>query len=47
MATWPQLIRTRFWVSRINVKKIAFGHKEHITDKKMGVSFFIETLHKQ
>ena len=24
--------------SKINVKKIAFGNKEHITDKKMGVS---------
>ena len=22
---------------QINVKKIAFGNKEHITDKKMGV----------
>ena len=31
----------------INVKKIAFGSKEHTRDKKMGVSVFIETLHKQ
>ena len=31
----------------INVKKIAFGNKEHTTDKKMGVSnllrFFISS----
>ena len=30
----------RFWYT-INVKKIAFGTKEHTTDKKMGVSFFL------
>ena len=26
---------------QINVKKIAFGNKEHITDKKMGVSVLL------
>ena len=31
----------------INVKKIAFGNKAHITDYKMEESVFIETLHKQ
>ena len=36
-----------FLITRINVKKIAFGNKEHTTDKKMGSLGFIETLHKQ
>ena len=26
---------------KINVKKIAFGNKEHTTDKKMGVSVLL------
>ena len=26
----------------INVKKIAFGNKEHTTDKKMGASVFLK-----
>ena len=26
---------------QINVKKISFGNKEHITDKKMGVSVLL------
>ena len=29
------------WLSKINVKKIAFGNKEHTTDKKMGVSVLL------
>ena len=28
-------------VNKINVKKIAFGNKEHTTDKKMGVSVLL------
>ena len=28
-------------MSNINVKKIAFGNKEHTTDKKMGVSVLL------
>ena len=31
---------------RINVKKIAFGNKEHTTDKKMGVLVLLR-LYKQ
>ena len=38
-------------VSRINIKKIAFGNKEHTTDQKMGVSvllrLFISSNEKQ
>ena len=30
-----------FLITRINVKKIAFGNKEHTTDKKMGVSVLL------
>ena len=29
------------YTSRINVKKIAFGNKEHTTDQKMGVSVLL------
>ena len=29
------------YLDTINVKKIAFGKKEHITDKKMGVSVLL------
>ena len=32
---------------KINVKKIAFGNKEHTTDKQNGSLGFIETLRKQ
>ena len=34
---------TMYWLPKlhtINVKKIAFGNKEHTTDKKIGVSFY-------
>ena len=30
--------------SKINVKKIAFGNREHTTDKKMGVSVLLRNL---
>ena len=39
-------LRTKHRTENNNLKKIAFGNKEHITDRKWG-SQFIETLHKQ
>ena len=35
------LTSVRLSVFIINVKKIAFGNKEHTTDKKMGVSVLL------
>ena len=32
---------------KLNIKKIAFGNKEHTTDLENGSFCFIETLHKQ
>ena len=29
------------WANKINVKKIAFGNKEHTTDMQMGVSVLL------
>ena len=36
--TWNQV---RELLNKINVKKIDFGNKEHITDKKIGVSVLL------
>ena len=35
------VLKLPFFSYRINVKKIAFGNKEHTTDKKMGVSVLL------
>ena len=37
----PNTLGTFYAISTINDKKIAFGNKEHTTDKKMGVSVLL------
>ena len=38
---WSKVIQFKQRVLQINVKTIAFGNKEHTTDKKMGVSVLL------
>ena len=38
---WSTLSFKRYVNKQLNVKQIAFGNKEHITDKKMGVSVLL------
>ena len=40
------VLKFPFFSYRINVKKIAFGNKEHTTEEN-GSFGFVETLHKQ
>ena len=37
----PKEMKYNLHYGNINVKKIAFGNKEHTTDKKMGVSVLL------
>ena len=41
VASGPRVKLASCKSSLINVKKIAFGNKEHTTDKKMGVSVLL------
>ena len=39
-STFPKTVPSKV-KKKINVKKIAFGNKEHTTDQKMGVSVLL------